>query len=476
MKLKTEEVGVFSTQENRVFDTPSDRLTSFVRIGVLTIGIIFLLWILWNAFHAIPAADDFCYGFGARTRGVLQNVVTEYLTWGGRYTPAFLIGVFAVSDELLLHHYYIVPLLILALNFLAVRHFLSVTGVRSAAFTLLFFVLLMATFRMRESLFWLAGGATYGIACALFLALIAEELRIFKGNFALSTKRVAVLSLASVLLASFNETVMLAHIALLFPLVICCFVRKTHRATAFILAAAIIGAIISASAPGNFLRAATMPQHINVLLAAAVALKLILLKYVASFLVSLLLFYCVFAITRPRKEIAFSRRFVVGFSVFLFFALWASIFARTFVMNDLGPERARTIDFMLVNVLGFLVAAYLHARPRPAKATRRKSLMAGGLVVGIIAVVASFALYPNHTWRPVVEGLTASADLQSLMLARFDAAKRAKGVALEVAGYVHEPKPITFFNEIKANPAEWENVCFSQYFGLTEVRLKAKPE
>ncbi|AMO98507.1 putative membrane protein [Collimonas arenae] len=476
MKSKTDEVRFFGVQANDAFDTPGDRLTIFIRNGVLVIGVIFLLWILWNAFHAIPAADDFCYGFGARTRGVFQNVVTEYLTWGGRYTPAFLIGAFAVSDKVLLHYYYIVPLLILTLNFLAARHFLSVVGIKNAAFTLLFFVLLMVTFRMRESLFWLAGGATYGIACALFLTLIAEELQIFRGNSVLSTKRVAILSLASVLLASFNETVMLAHIALLFPLMICCFVRKTHRAVAFVLAAAIAGAIISGAAPGNFLRAATMPQHINVLLAAAVALKLILLKYVASFLVSLLLFYCVFAITRPRKEIAFSRRFVVGFSVFLFFALWASIFARTFVMNDLGPERARTIDFMLVNVLGFLVAAYLHARPRPAKTTKRKSLMAGGLVVGIIAVVASFALYPNHTWRPVVEGLTASADLQSLMLARFDAAKRAKGGALEVAGYVHEPKPITFFNEIKANPAEWENVCFSQYFGLTEVRLKAKPE
>ncbi|WP_211462603.1 DUF6056 family protein [Collimonas silvisoli] len=474
--MKTEEALTSRTRLNGAFDISDERLTYFARSGVLAIGAIFLLWIFWNAFHAIPSADDFCYGFGARSRGVFQNVVTEYLTWGGRYTPAFLIGAFAVSDQVLLRHYYVVPLLILALNFMAARHFLSVAGIKSGAFVLLFFVMLMATFRMRESLFWLAGGATYGVSCALFLTLIAEELRIFRGNLVISKKRIALLSLASVFLASFNETVMLAHIALLFPLTIYCISQKANKAVVFILVAAIIGAIISAAAPGNFLRAATMPQHINVLLAAWSALRLILLKYVASFLVSLLLFYCFFAIIRPRKEIEFSRRFIFGFSTFLFLALWASIFARTFVLNDLGPERARTIDYMLVNVLAFLIATHLHTQRRAINMAKRKSVMAGTLFVGTVALIMSFIFLPNHTWRPIVTGIAASAELKSVMSARFDAAKQAKGKVLEAAGYTKEPKPITFFNEIKTNPKEWENVCFAQYFELTEVRLKPKPE
>ena len=476
--MKIEEVQTVRALPNGILNISQERSTALARNGLLAIAVLFLLWIFWNAFHAVPSADDFCYGFGAQSRGVFQNVVTEYLTWGGRYTPALLISAFAVSDQVLLHHYYIVPLLILALNFLAARHFLSAAGIKDTAFLLLFFVMLMATFRVRESLFWLAGGATYGISCALFLCLIAEELRIFRGNAALSGKRIAVLSLASVLLASFNETVMLAHIALLFPLVICCFVRKTDRAVACILAAAIIGAIISGAAPGNFLRAATMPQHINVVLAVWSSLKLILVKYVASFLVSLLLVYCFFALVKPRREIEFPVRVIFGFSVFLALALWASIFARTFVLNDLGPERARTIDFMLVNAMAFLIAAHLHARRRPAGQQKRKSAMAGALFAGAAALVVAsgFIFYPNHTWRPVVEGMTASADLKSLLSARFAAAGQARGKSLEVEGYTHEPKPITFFNEIKASPAEWENVCFARYFGLTEVRLRTKSE
>jgi hypothetical protein len=217
-------------------------------------------------------------------------------------------------------------------------------------------------------------------------------------------------------------------------------------------------------------------QHINVLLAAGISLRLILVKYVASFLVSLLLFYCISAIIKPRREIELSPRFIATFSVFLFLALWASIFARTFVLNDLGPERARTIDFMLVNVLAFLIATQLHARNRSPNTAKRKSVMAGTLLVTVVVATLSFAFYPNRTWGPIVDGIAASADLKSVMSARFDAAKQAKGRSLEVVGYTHEPKPITFFNEIKASPAEWENVCFSQYFGLTEVRLKTKPE
>jgi peptidoglycan/LPS O-acetylase OafA/YrhL len=198
---------------------------------------------------------------------------------------------------------------------------------------------------------------------------------------------------------------------------------------------------------------------------------------VASFLVSLLLVYCFFALVKPRREIAFPARVVFGFSVFLVLALWASIFARTFVLNDLGPERARTIDFMLVNAMAFLIAAHLHARRRPADQQKRKSALAGALFAGVtVLVVAGFIFYPSHTWRPVVEGMTASADLKSLLSARFAAAGQARGKSLEVAGYTHEPKPITFFNEIKASPAEWENVCFARYFGLTEVRLRTKSE
>lgn len=460
--------------EQALLNKSPARLSYVTRGLALSIAVLFLLWIFWNAFHAIPSADDFCYGFGARTRGIFQNVVTEYMTWGGRYTPAFLIGAFAASDKVLLHYYAVVPIFILIVNFLAVRHFLSTMNIKSGAFTLLFFVMLLATFRVRESLFWLAGGATYGIACALFLALIAEELRIFRGSFPLSDKRLAALSLGSLLLASFNETVMLAHIAMLLPLTLYCFAKKSNKAVAWMLAAAIIGALISGLAPGNFLRAATAPQHVNVLLAAANALLLIFSKYLAPLLVSVLLFFCLLALFKPRREDELPSRIIFGALIFLFFALWASIFARTFTLNDLGPERARTIDFMLVNVAAFLIALHLHARHHFTGTARRKSVIAVVLWLSMAAVALCLVFYPSRTWRPVIEGMQAAADLKALTAARFDVAKKAQGTALEVTGYTHEPRPITFFNDIKANPAEWENACFSQYFELKEVRLKPK--
>jgi hypothetical protein len=427
---------------------------------------------LWNAVLAIPAVDDFCYGAGAHERGVIQNVVIEYFTWGGRYSAAFLISAFAGADTLLFHYYYLVPLTILALNLLAVRHFLSSVDLKTKTILLLFFVILMTTFRMRESLFWLSGGATYGVSCAIFLTLIAEEWRIFTGAVQLRWKRTLVLSIASILLVSFNEAVMLAHVTLLFPLVVVAVATKNNRAVAWILAATIVGTLISGLAPGNFLRAGLTPHNTNVLVAAWVSFKLLAIKYALPTLVSILMFRCLLWFCRVRRDFAFTRNQAFAFCLFLLLALWASIFARAYALNELGPERARTIDFLLVNLIGFFVATQLYQRSRARSENQSRPVLAGLISCALVATIAGAVFAPQQTWRPLLDGMQESVRLRDLITARLNLAGSARGQALVVDAYIQDQKPITFFNDIKEDPKQWENSCFAKYFDLKEVRTR----
>ncbi|WP_050477501.1 DUF6056 family protein [Herbaspirillum rhizosphaerae] len=455
-----------------MFDISDRRLSQICLIVFSLLGVAFLGWIVWNALLAIPAVDDFCYGAGAHERGVIQNVVIEYFTWGGRYTAAFLISAFAGADTLLFHYYYLVPLTILVLNFFAVRHFLSSVDLKTKAMLLLFFVILMTTFRMRESLFWLSGGATYGVSCALFLVLIAEEWRIFTGAVQLRWQRTLVLSLASILLASFNETVMLAHVTLLFPLLVVSLATKNNRAVAWIMAAAIVGALISGLAPGNFLRAGLTPHNTNVLIAAWVSFTLLVTKYALPILVSVLMFRCLLWFCRVRRDFSFTRNQAFAFCLFLLLALWASIFARAYALNELGPERARTIDFLLVNLIGFFVATQLYQRSRARSEGQPRPLLAGLIACALIATIVSSVFAPHLTWKPLLDGMQESVRLRDLITARLNLVSSAKGQTLVVEAYTQDQKPITFFNDIKEDPKQWENGCFAKYFGLKEIRTR----
>lgn len=161
-------------------------------IWIVTLAL-FLAWVLWNAFQAIPAVDDFCYGYGGKLNGVLGNVIDVYQHWSGRYTATFLITLFGSSEGTLLHYYFLVPLSILLLNIYAVRRLLSVFCEDRLIIWLGVSALLLAFFQMRQSLFWLAGGATYGIASGIFLLLIAEEFKILVGRVPATTKRLTAL-------------------------------------------------------------------------------------------------------------------------------------------------------------------------------------------------------------------------------------------------------------------------------------------
>ncbi|WP_230347446.1 DUF6056 family protein [Methylobacillus methanolivorans] len=470
-------------QRIQPFSLPLGMMFMMRGIWIVTLAL-FLAWVLWNAFQAIPAVDDFCYGYGGKLNGVLGNVIDVYQHWSGRYTATFLITLFGGSERTLLHYYFLVPLSILLLNIYAVRRLLSVFCEDRLIIWLGVSALLLAFFQMRQSLFWLAGGATYGIASGIFLLLIAEEFKILVGRVPATTKRLTALCAGTILLAGCNEGAMLAHIALLLPLALLHYTTHQSKKMLWVLAAAILAALVAGAAPGNFARASIMHEHLGVFQAVWLSLVMIVRRYLLALVLLIVVFHIFFRLfpsTKPAPAVAPSYKLV--FVLLLFFALWAGIFARAYVMGDLGPSRTRTQDFMLIILMAFCMTRYGHFKwglggrvDHPGKPQNASQPAVWGIVmVTMVSLVllGAYIRYPNQSWGQVMGDVRASAELRQFMDQRFFQVSQAgKSSSLEVDAYAAPRKPITFFSDITPDTQQWENTCFSNYFGLQQILTK----
>jgi hypothetical protein len=459
------------------FRRAEERLASISRNGTLSIVLACLVWVCWQAFYAVPAADDFCYGVRAMTDGLIRGVVSEYMGWSGRFSATFLMEAFAGSSELLTRQYFLVPWLILLLNLVGARHFLISVGTKDRAFLLVFFVALIATYSMREAVFWLAGGFTYGIACAIFLPLIGEELKLFLGEIPPSWKRTLVLCVASLLLAGFNEVVMVAHVALLGLLFFSSAFHKknpaTVRAIGFILLAAIIGAFIVKFAPGNAIRSAHVPNAPNLFHALENSFIWTFQRYSKPFLLSVFLFYSALIVFAPKINRDFRAGLLLELLLFLLCALWASLFTRAYVFNDLGPARSQTVDYMLVNLIAFLTACYPYTKYGAVIVRARPILPVLFIFIG--AFLATLCLRFNADgiiWKDYLPRMKDGAPWKEYMAARFDMVQKGKGEILRVPDYGNKQRPITLFDDIRDDPKAYQNRCFADYFGLKDVYLE----
>ncbi|HWU33803.1 MAG TPA: DUF6056 family protein [Methylovorus sp.] len=458
-------------------DVRASRLLRAVRITWLVSAVLFLNWLLWSAWNAVPSVDDFCYGYGGKVYGMFGNVVQIYHDWSGRYVSTFLISAFAGSNDLLLKHYYAVPLFILLLNLAAVIHFVRAFAQLRVFMVLGLFVPLMAFFQLRQSLFWLSGGATYGVACGLFLLIITEALKIYTHKASPTATRISLMSLGALLLAGCNEGAMLANIALLVPLTLMTYLHDHNKRMGWVLLAAIIGALISGLAPGNFVRAALMTHKLDFIQAAWLGLELIIRRYLLAFL-ALVVLWRIFMELFPFKTplTMLSRRQTIIITLALFVALWAGIFARAYIKGDLGPSRTRTQDFMLIIVMAFFLARFSYlqylATSGDARLSWQRTYGIAAVTIVIIGLITTFITYPHKSWKDVMLQVQASRHLHAFMEHRFATALASTNSKLEVPAYPSHLAPITFFRDITADPEHWENRCFADYFQLPEVVTK----
>jgi len=465
------------TSDPRPLQWPPEKIAAFARKFVLLCVLLVLAWIVAQGYYAVASADDFCFGAKAHD-GIFNTIVNDYLGWDGRYSSTFFITWFVSYKILLTKYYFVCPLVILAANLAASKHFLKKTGVDSHAFALIFFVLYIASFSLRETVFWLSGGFTYGLAAALFISLIGEEFALFSATTAPAKIRILILSLGAFFLAGFNETVMVAHIALLGGLLYGHFLRsrKISVPITAIMLCAIIGAIIVYLAPGNAIRSEHFPPH-NVIPAAIKAFFWVFWRYAIFFLPTCIVLYSALILFAPAIKREASLFATKIYSLSLFLALWGSAFTRFYSKVSSGPERTHTIDYAVVTLLAFIAAWHCYRKRRDDISHALQWLHEIKLLPHLyIFLTGTFLLFMI---RPVMDPLiikTALHDinyasaLHKYMATRFHSLPES-GELVQLPDDPDKSKPITYFDDITPDPDNWRNICFANNFGLGKVQL-----
>ncbi|MFN4122692.1 MAG: DUF6056 family protein [Flavobacteriales bacterium] len=240
-------------------DGASQWFTSFILIFIFLVP-----WFL-ASFYSWPETDNYAYSSGMRDLDFLASCKQIYVEWSGRYSANAIISAGLKYMGETPEKYSLVILFLISscflLFYLSFRFlFYQYTLVLAILLTVWLFALLPDT---AEGLFWLMGIGTYTIGAA-FLFLFAGVWSRFQDKHFLL---MVLLSGLIILINGFNEAIWIALAFLIVLFLFSYFWEKKLLPPNFIVialaAAFIVSIVLSAFAPGNFVRASVSDVHQN---------------------------------------------------------------------------------------------------------------------------------------------------------------------------------------------------------------------
>jgi hypothetical protein len=437
-------------------------------------------WLFLHAFDAVPHADDFCYGTQVNAHGILGNVISEYFRWGGRFASTFLVGVFVSSPLLISAHLYLAPLLVLILLGLSAGYFASHLGVKNKLFSLLFFTLLVGSLNWWETILWLTAGFTYGIASAILLFLLSQEIYWYCSNTLPKKTWLVCLGLLSLLLAGFNETIMVAHVSFLG---LCTFGsllqfdrRKLSSTFGILFICAFAGALVVALAPGNAVRASAFASP-NLLIALFKSIFWLIESYFTVFLLAVMQFIAAMYLFRIQPKYSFSSRSLWDIAFFLLIGLIMAIFTRQYAQGSLGPLRAQSVDYFMT-IIGAFICSLILYKPNinfPWKdSSWKNSVLASFIVMALLLIQHN---PDGKFWRTLVQ-MRLDTGFHNFFQPYLLKALNNPGKDLVIQNYEHTEahlklgKPRTMFlGDFTSDSEDWTNKCFAAYYDLKSVKI-----
>lgn len=233
---------------------------------------IILLGFLITACFALPYADDFGYAKDS-ANGIIPYIYNYYMSWGGRYSAAFFTAIMARAFN---EQYWAVGWLIIlstlcgfTILLKTILHQWKRSLLAAVVICGFYFTITPSIFHggpagavrtFYESLFWIAGAATYQLGNVFFILLLASLNKYFN-----TTKLKVIYFILStiflILTIGSNETILFAVVILSgFAWIISIASRKQRIFWSTILLIALVFSLISVLAPGNTIRAADFPK------------------------------------------------------------------------------------------------------------------------------------------------------------------------------------------------------------------------
>lgn len=432
-------------------------------LGVLAVAL------MWGAMYTWPSMDDYCYANRFQMQGVLATLKEEYFSWGGRFSSTMTIGVVGSSRMLMESPgFLVVPVAIMVSVmggcwFFLSRHMPSTPPVMRLAAG----CLLLVPLGWKESVFWMAGGFTYGLVLGGLLAVASVAL--MRGKLAWYWQMpVTILVFAN---AGFNEGAALLQASFLGLLTLLAIMRRwpSRNMLMLLLGASVAGVLVSFLAPGNFVRAGVMPEHNNPFD--------FLNGFVMPFqyiVVSAQLFLGWFALWCIWKPVALpawvpSR---IWQTVALTYALLLpALVLRSHILSGMGPERVLSTDILVLWAGTCVVALQAVHRWGGEVATETRASKWLWLMVLITILLGQTGANEQNLASRWVALMTQSRKVGGEFSKREETYLQSPGQHIIVNKL--RPKLLkspTIHEDIASDPQEWANICVSKYYGIASVQ------
>ena len=440
--------------------------------------------LLW---FAHPMADDLCRAAAARERGIINAVLMDHVTTGGRWAANGLVYVVSYLVDLSRVYGLVLGAFIAASSLGWVIFFRSILGSQIPAGTMWFVassLLLMHWAGTRppgENYYWLTGLINYqlslGLAAGVLGGVISQSSRERTSQplwltFSLIIGAFTVCALHELYGLILTATLLLGGgLAWLWG-------HRSSSTWIVVGLGALAGLVIVVMAPGNFVRAARQPRQGDLELAVTIALPQAA-KYLRTWLLDLRLWAGTVALAAPTLDagqITWNRlarlRFLlpVGMAVFLGLGFLVPSMA-------LGaPAPGRTVNALyLIFLVGWGLTA-LSWRSRilarmGADSVERREWMA---LVGIAALAGGIVLYGSLP-RAVLD-LTRDVWAHDAALENrygLIQAQSARGIKdIEVPPVPSYPRSFVGRGwDITNDPQNWRNRCAADFFGVRSIRV-----
>jgi hypothetical protein len=440
-----------------------------------------------------PESDDYQWMSNVHFFGVMQAVVHVYFTWSGRWMSMLLHHAF--YDTINPIWYYRVMLVAVVASALPLinMYVSEILETRYSAskgwyISTILLVMIWAGASAPSSIFyWLTASVENLLSVAMLLANLALTIACVRAPSA-ARRRIFALTSAvlSILVAGMHELVAMSQVYLL-TLALCCLWVKKHPArieVATILAAAFVGFLICALAPGNQVRAATV-SHPGI--AAFVQMIIPALgRSFFSWVISLKLAaasFCLVALRSsgeiaPRWPMMIGTRMKVVISVLLL-AILPIFFG--LILYASGELASRAVDALYFQFLAAWFAIVLMWSPELAAWFARLG-RASVSDTNVAMLVLAIGLLANYNTLAGIVDLAGPAQAFS---AKFEARDKAIRLAiaegkrdLVVEGFVKAgfPRLYTWNADVRTDPSYFVNRYVADYYGLTSIRVAATTE
>lgn len=422
---------------------------------------------------AWPAADDFCYGARALTMGAWGSTVQEYFNWGGRYSATFLMTAFGGNPWLMLHGYALVGLGIFLSLMVAGMMLLRRLHVLSGAIALQVVAILLLALSWRETVYWLAGGFTYGLGLAAWLA-VASAYFVARPGVGLW----GVGAVATFLLAGFNETLAVTNIGLLGLIGLWRWHEGRWRAFPWAVfgwgVIAVVGLATVYFAPGNAVRASQVVLEGSLPPSPLFALNALWMPliHLETLLGMLVMLGALWVIWQPKVLPVGPRTlptWAIGVAVYLLVVL--AMATRAYALHGVGPHRAYSVEIAVI----WLGCVVVSARAYQAwLAPQLKGAATGWRWAAVLVLAVTLLGFRGADWRPLRDDLVALArggwGSSRMMAARYRTILDSRGQPLELPLLppVYADAPVVMI-DLDASPADWKNACVAWYFGTGAI-------